>query len=574
MTAVGIDVGTGSVRVYCENKDTIQTYEAEIATTHNANFITQSSKEIFTKILDLFARLNIDHVSGISTTATCSMVVLQKMEVNGSTFLKPFSQISGISDTNGPIPNQDVFLWMDGRAFKQTDRYNQRLRDTKFSSSVGGKFVPELGVPKLKWLSDNFPESNLVCFELYDWINYLLLVGGFLEKELVEYRPRKKDFNNDSSAMDGSIKGWLKQTLTSVFEISKNIEIGGADFDVATEFLLPVGYPLGTVHKAFAFKDAVVGNGCIDCYAGWLSTIVAPENRLGLTGGQLSMIAGTSTCFLLASECTSPITGVWGPYDKLLPNVQMYELGQPATGKLFEKLFSKFDKLIQDKLGDKASASDIFAYVEEETVRLLSPTITRAIRNYFYYGDVFGNRSPLSDFTMSEMVIDGYNYDCKLAPIIDSHDKVASLVIRYNLILEFLCFQTKHIIEVLSQPEQINITEIVVSGSQANNRRFLQLLSDITNLKVTKLCEKSKYSVAKGASIMAEAGTGLMQEKNAANIDADSYARVLGRIIRNTTEQEEVVPTKVDELLVAKKYEIYKDMAKVQAKYRELVNSD
>lgn len=250
MTAVGIDVGTGSVRVYCENKDTIQTYEAEIATTHNANFITQSSKEIFTKILDLFARLNIDHVSGISTTATCSMVVLQKMEVNGSTFLKPFSQISGISDTNGPIPNQDVFLWMDGRAFKQTDRYNQRLRDTKFSSSVGGKFVPELGVPKLKWLSDNFPESNLVCFELYDWINYLLLVGGFLEKELVEYRPRKKDFNNDSSAMDGSIKGWLKQTLTSVFEISKNIEIGGADFDVATEFLLPVGYPLGTVHKA------------------------------------------------------------------------------------------------------------------------------------------------------------------------------------------------------------------------------------------------------------------------------------------------------------------------------------
>ncbi|ABN64968.2 Ribulokinase-like protein [Scheffersomyces stipitis CBS 6054] len=524
MTAVGIDVGTGSVRVYCENKDTIQTYEAEIATTHNANFITQSSKEIFTKILDLFARLNIDHVSGISTTATCSMVVLQKMEVNGSTFLKPFSQISGISDTNGPIPNQDVFLWMDGRAFKQTDRYNQRLRDTKFSSSVGGKFVPELGVPKLKWLSDNFPESNLVCFELYDWINYLLLVGGFSEKELVEYRPRKKDFNNDSSAMDGSIKGWSKQTLTSVFEISKNIEIGGADFDVATEFLLPVGYPLGTVHKAFAFKDAVVGNGCIDCYAGWLSTIVAPENRLGLTGGQLSMIAGTSTCFLLASECTSPITGVWGPYDKLLPNVQMYELGQPATGKLFEKLFSKFDKLIQDKLGDKAT-----------------------IRNYFYYGDVFGNRSPLSDFTMSEMVIDGYNYDCKLAPIIDSHDKVASLVIRYNLILEFLCFQTKHIIEVLSQPEQINITEIVVSGSQANNRRFLQLLSDITNLKVTKLCEKSKYSVAKGASIMAEAGTGLMQEKNAANIDADSYAR---------------------------KYEIYKDMAKVQAKYRELVNSD
>ncbi|KAK6455802.1 Ribulokinase-like protein [Scheffersomyces xylosifermentans] len=564
---LGIDVGTGSVRLYLNDGGKGESYEAETTTYHSGNFITQSSNEIFNKILGLISNLkNKDDVRAIGTTATCSMVVLEKVQVDGVIYLKPFDAISGNDSQQKEM--QDIILWMDNRATEETKHLNSLLKNKDIAKYVGGSFVPELGVPKLKWLSDNFPGRQLVCFELYDWINYLLLVGGFNEDCLVEYKAKTFDFEDKSYAIDGSIKGWPRAVLTESFGISENIEVGGADFQIGSASFPRVGMELGQAHTLFGFNGALIGNGCIDSYSGWLANISEPNGLEDPIGGTLAMVAGTSTCFVIASEDESVnfIPNIWGPFNQIIPGVRVYELGQPSTGKLFQRLFNTFDKFIRKNVSKDAAASSVFEYLEQETLKLSTPSITQVIRNYFYYGDVDGNRNPISDNTMSEMVIDGFNYDRKLAPIIDNNEDNKSFVIKYNLILEFLCFQTRHIVETL-QNGGFKIEKIRVSGSQAKNRRFLELLSNVTQLRVTCVEVDSKYNVARGASFIGNiARTGKFEKEKPLHTSfTTSYSN---------WSKSEILPTDKDKDLLLIKYGIFRDMIEMQTKFRRLVNRD
>ena len=87
------------------------------------------------------------------------------------------------------------------------------------------------------------------------------------------------------------------------------------------------------------------------------------------------------------------------------------------------------------------------------------------IKGYFYYGDIFGNRSPLQDPEMSEMIIDNNNL---ILPRIlhNDDDEDTSKLIKYILIMEFLVFQTKSLLEPLI------VDKLVIVGSQAKNKRF------------------------------------------------------------------------------------------------------
>lgn len=65
---------------------------------------------------------------------------------------------------------------MDNSAIRETEFLNN-LCTSEISQArrqLGGKFVAELGLPKLKMIQNLFGNEDLVCFELYDWISYLL----------------------------------------------------------------------------------------------------------------------------------------------------------------------------------------------------------------------------------------------------------------------------------------------------------------------------------------------------------------------------------------------------------------
>lgn len=568
MTTIGVDIGTGSVRVCLNNPDNFKTAFKPIKTNKHdtfSNYITQSSQEIYQCILALLKELVNEPVVSISFTATCSMVVMEKVSIASGIHLKPCAV-----NFEGDDRKQDIILWMDNRSVGQTSFLNEKVNE-KDLSKVGGKFIPEMGLPKLKWLQDNIYE-DIVCFELYDWFSYLFLVGGYDEDGLVPYvvEPIEpmQEHPTESEAMDGSIKGWTTEFLKQI-GIDSHISIGRSEFNLSTSGLLPIGIPLGYIHEnAYSLREKIaVANGCIDCYAGWLSTIepgFAAENHL-------SMIAGTSTCFILSTPSSqyNPITGIWGPFSQLLAlPLDIFEFGQPATGKLFEQLFANYTLVVSS-----LNTDDIFALLEHKTATLevnRNSTITELIKSYFWYIDQYGNRSPYNDFSMSEMIIDGFNSSDNLESITNG-TTLMGLVIRYNLVLEFLCFQTRQILEIIQASNGPLVDSITVSGSQGNNKRFMRLLATVTGkqVKILKLSTNVKYNVVKGSAIISTIGHNLLT-------GCKNYQNTINSSIPTDVDYDIIYPDhSIAEFspLLDKKYNVFLDMAMSQQNYRRIINS-
>lgn len=569
MTTIGVDIGTGSVRICLSKPDAYKTAFKPIKTNRDdiySNYVTQSSREIYECILTLLQELVNEPVTSISFTATCSMVVMERVSIGSKMHLKPCA-VNFKGDDN----QQDIILWMDNRSIEQTSYLNENL-NKKDLYKVGGKFIPEMGLPKLRWLQDNIKSKDIVCFELYDWFSYLFLVGGYNEEGLVPYvvdpiEPMQ-EYTTVSEAMDGSIKGWTIEFLKQI-GIDSRISIGRSEFNLNTSGLLPVGVPLGYIHKNVygMGEKIVVANGCIDCYAGWLSTI-EPEFSVE---NHLSMIAGTSTCFILStlSSKYSTIPGIWGPFSQLLSlPLDLFEFGQPATGKLFEQLFSNYELVISS-----LNAENVFAFLENETAALETTkgtSITKLIKSYFWYIDQYGNRSPYNDFAMSEMIIDGCNSSDNLASITNGIT-LMGLVIRYNLILEFLCFQTRQILEIIHSSNGPLVNSITVNGSQGNNKRFMRLLATITGkkVKILKLSTNVKYNVVKGSSIISSIGHKLLT-------GCKNYQNALNSCIQADADYDTIYPDHhIADIgpLLDKKYNVFLDMAIAQQNYRRKINS-
>ncbi|KAK6462177.1 Ribulokinase-like protein [Scheffersomyces coipomensis] len=589
MATVGIDIGTGSVRVCYHDavNGIFESYDEPI-TTYNVNddIISQSSNEIFRNILKLLNKLNHKDYVAVSTAATCSMVVTEIQEIITSNeyIVESFHLPTTIGSQSNIF---DIFLWMDNKATKETNELNQSL-PSSILNRVGKKLVPELGIPKLKYLQSIYPDKKFIVFEFYDWIHNLLSTS-IGSKRIVTLNPQS--YADDSYALDGSIKGWSSSTLKDLFHID-NIQVGGFQqdrFGIENHSLLPWGYPVGQlsteVKQTIGISkdhEVIIANGCIDCYAGWLSTIVNPDD---FNNGICTMVAGTSTCFLypgLSKANDVFVDGIWGPF-KISDDIHMYEFGQPATGKLFERLFQNYEKTIR-KIVDVNDSKLVFDYIETEIQKYevkYHKSINQMIKNYFYYGDVFGNRSPLNDFSMSEMIIDGMNSESideafKSISIIsdESSDEriIQSLIIKYNLILEFLCFQTKQMIDGFHTSGVNPIKKLVMVGSQSHNKRFVELLSNILQLPIITLDkEDKKYDVVKGASIMARVGVELYQDKELEY--GEGLQKILSEHKIHTANIRETIPSDKDRRLLEVKYEIFIDMCNRQQKYRDMMRA-
>lgn len=526
MLSLGIDVGSGSVRCMLSGKGVTYTHTKDISINYDINdksFVTQSSAEIYEAIIEclqiITTKSKITAIDGLCVTATCSMAVCEVIQETGDEWiLRSFGK-----------DGQDIIMWMDSRCQAECKELNQIVPE-RILLYVGGKYIPEMGLPKLKWLS-NHTEQNLMCFELHEWISHLLIVGGFGSI------PYKHASETDDVAMDGSIKGWSR-TFLDLIGIRSGVNVGGYGLDRLE--VIPLGSEIGKLSPELCQKLNItnvptVYHGCIDCYAGWVATNVSQANTL-------SMIAGTSTCFVLpTTEAAESIKGIWGPFWQLLPEISVYSFGQPATGKLFERLFAKYPEINDDK----------FAVMEAQTHELeqeYQDNIHSLIKMYFYYGDVYGNRSPYNDFTMGEAFIDGANASKLKVSVLHEHS-LKSAVVQYNLILEFLAFQTLSIMQRLS----MKIDNIQVSGSQATNSRFMQLLATVTDTTVISTPTSSTFQVVEGCCLVA---SGHLQT-------------------RSPTTQKVFVPEQGDlATLLKTKAAVTQDFAAQQRRYRQMVLSD
>lgn len=552
---IGVDVGTGSVRacVMDRNGTLLSVAECSITTIVDAKdprIITQRSDQVWrcveksiSESLSSARKSGDGTVCGLAFTATCSMVV---MKVNHGR-LEPHC-----ADNSGDTRN-NIVLWMDHRSSSESIQINEQMQQDEVLKYVGGRFLPEMAVPKAKHLVDNLADrEDLVLFEFHDYLAYKAIHGDVHVINKCRVSPEHYE-ENVHVGIDASLRGFstsfydrIGLSMLAVDGFSRIGRADGGNERCLTPF---AGTAIGKINSLLALQlgispAAVVGQGVIDCYGGWLSTV---GDKLGTT---MSMVAGTSTCFLFAHQKEElHVSGIWGPFAGLVKGYFLSQGGQSASGKFLEHVITSHPAFGQLQLAAKENKSHTFDQLD----RILSSmTVSSAqsahylAKNMFLYGDILGNRTPYNDHEMCGAFI-GETCDASLT----------SLALKYLCALEFLAFQTKQVLEAM-HVEGHSVDRICISGSQATNKRFVNLLALVTGVSV-EIASNTKYSVVKGAALL---GYAAFNEENVTSI-----------MSRTAHEGKLIEPCDDDRLrqLLEVKYTIFKDMASRQIKYRNMV---
>lgn len=324
--------------------------------------------------------------------------------------------------------------------------------------------------------------------------------------------------------------------------------------------------------KDFGLPAGVaVGSGVIDAYAGWIGTVGAKvrlsndhlddtvaANDVSQAFTRLASVAGTSTCHLAMSREPVFVPGVWGPYrDVLIPDFWMAEGGQSATGELMRHMLethAAYDDTVKEA---KAAGKSIYDFLNDHLRYLAekenAPSISYIVRHYFFYGDLWGNRSPIADPNMRGAII-GMSND-------KSKDGMALL---YYSTMEFIALQTRQIVETMNKAGH-GILSIFMSGSQCQNEILMDLIATACDMPVL-IPRYVNAAVVHGAAMLGA---------KAASAKKDGTTEPLWNIMDRMSKPGKVVWTRGDpaeKKLLDAKYEIFLDQCRTQQDYRKKVD--
>ncbi|KAK4214439.1 FGGY family of carbohydrate kinase [Rhypophila decipiens] len=575
---IGIDVGTGSARACIIDS----TGEIKGLASHNIKLwqpasyggghYEQSTTDIWKAICicvkQAIAESKVDptSVKGIGFDATCSLAVFTH-------------------DTDEPVPvtgpdfkndgnDRNVVLWLDHRPLAETEMINGTKHN--LLRYVGNKMSPEMEIPKVLWLKKNMPPELFDRCKFYDLADALTHIATGNETRSFCSAVCKQGYV--PVGVDGSVKGWqedfyhtiglgdlvkddFKRTggvngVSGTF-LSAGELVGGLSEKAAQELGLPAGIP--------------IGSGVIDAYAGWIGTVGAkvnlsqdqlddanPANDVSQAFTRLAAVAGTSTCHLAMSKEPVFVNGVWGPYrDVLIPGYWMAEGGQSATGELIRHMLETHAAYGDTVKEAEAAGKNIYDYLNDHLRHLAeknnAPSISYLVRHYFFYGDLWGNRSPIADPNMRGAII-GMSSD-------KSKDGMALL---YYSTLEFIALQTRQIIEAMNSSGH-KIRSIFMSGSQCQNEILMDLIATACGMPVL-VPRYVNAAVVHGAAMLGA---------KAASAKEDGTTEPLWDIMDRMSKPGKVVWSRGDlaeKKLLDVKYEVFLDQARTQQEYRRKVD--
>ncbi|KAH8888205.1 Pentulose kinase [Thozetella sp. PMI_491] len=572
---IGIDVGTGSARACLiditgeikalASKD-IKLWQPNV---YGGTHYEQSTTDIWDAICfcvkQVLAESKADptSVKGIGFDATCSLAVFAH-------------------DTDEPVPvtgpdfnndgnDRNVILWLDHRPLAETEEINATKHN--LLRYVGGTMSVEMEIPKVLWLKRNMPPDLFDRCKFYDLADALTHIATGNETRSFCSTVCKQGFV--PVGVDGSVKGWQEDFYHSIglgdlvkddFKrmggvnnvngsyLSAGELVGGLSEKAANSLGLPAGVP--------------VGSGVIDAYAGWIGTVgakvnlsaghlddSAAPNDVSQAFTRLAAVAGTSTCHLAMSREAVFVNGIWGPYrDVLIPGFWMAEGGQSATGELIKYILEThpaYDSTIKET---QAAGKNIFDFLNEHLRSLAeknnAPSISYLVRHYFFYGDLWGNRSPIADPNMRGAVI-GMSSD-------KTKDGMALL---YYSTLEFIALQTRQIIETMNSAGH-TINSIFMSGSQCQNGILMDLIATACDVPVL-IPKYIHAAVVHGAAMLGV---------KAASADKDGKTEPLWDIMDRMSKPGKVVRSRRDreeKKLLDVKYEIFLEQCRTQQEYRK-----
>lgn len=512
--------------------------------------------------------------------ATCSLAV--------------FSQ-----DTDEPVsvtgPNFDndrnIVLWLDHRPVEETAKIN--ATNHNLLRYVGGTMSIEMEIPKVLWLKNNMPKELFDRCKFYDLADALTHMATGNENRSFCSTVCKQGYV--PVGVDGSVKGWQGDFLEEIGlgDLVKDDfkRLGGVNGEVSAlkpplQFALVLtdengkyrsaGEKCGVLSEKAANElglpaGIAVGSGVIDAYAGWVGTVGAKVRLEGTALSseyasndrhqaftRLAAVAGTSTCHIAMSPKPVFVKGVWGPYrDVLIPEYWMAEGGQSATGELLKHVLETHPAFQQVLSIAESYNMNMYDYLNEHLKDMKNkqkaPTISYLGRHFFFYGDLFGNRSPVADPRMTGAVI-GLSSD-------KSQD---GLALYYYATMEFIALQTHQIIDTMNKSGH-QIKSIFMSGSQCQNSVLMSLMASACEMPVL-IPQYVHAAVVHGAAMLGA---------KAASADKDGKTEPLWDIMDRMSKPGRAVPPTSDvheKELLAVKYKVFLEQCESQQEYRKDVD--
>ena len=288
-----------------------------------------------------------------------------------------------------------------------------------------------------------------------------------------------------------------------------------------------------------------------------LSAAIANNDR-AQAFTRLAAVAGTSTCHIAMSPGPVFVPGVWGPYrDVLIPDYWMAEGGQSATGELLKHVLETHPAFQQAMSIAETYNTNIYDYLNEHLKDMQSkadaPTISWLGRHFFFYGDLFGNRSPIADPRMTGSVIG-----------LSSDKSVDGLALYYYATMEFIALQTHQIVETMNKAGH-QISSIFMSGSQCQNDILMRLMASACNMPVL-IPQYVHAAVVHGAAMLGA---------KAASAGKDGKTEPLWDIMDRMSKPGKAVhptPDPHEKELLAVKYKVFLEQCESQQAYRKDVD--
>lgn len=202
------------------------------------------------------------------------------------------------------------------------------------------------------------------------------------------------------------------------------------------------------------------------------------------------------------------VPGVWGPYrDSIIPDYWLAEGGQSATGELLRHVLETHPAHQAAQNMAESYNTNIYEYLNEhlrEMAKTVSaPNVSYLCRHFFFYGDLFGNRSPIADPNMTGSVIG-----------LSSDKSLDGLARYYYATMEFIALQTRQIVEAMNTAGH-HITSIFMSGSQCQNDILMHLMATACGMPVlipryvhAAVCHGAAMLAAKAATADKVTGQG------------------------------------------------------------------
>lgn len=569
---IGIDVGTGSARacIIDGKGDIIGLASENIGLWQpEQGYYEQSTNDIWRCICNSVQRIlnqhNIDPstIRGLAFDATCSLAVFAH-------------------DTDEPVSvtgpkfdnDRNIVLWLDHRPIEETAKINATKHN--LLRYVGGTMSIEMEIPKVLWLKNHMPKELFDRCKFYDLADALTHMATGNENRSFCSTVCKQGYV--PVGVDGSVKGWQEDFLQEIGlgELTEDNckRLGGVNGVNGKYF--SAGELVGTLSEKAANQlglpaGIAVGSGVIDAYAGWVGTVgakvklggqeldsSAASNDKTQAFTRLAAVAGTSTCHIAMSPKPVFVPGVWGPYrDVLIPDYWMAEGGQSATGELLKHVLETHPAFSQAMSMAESYNTNIYDYLNEHLrdmrKRQDAPTISWLGRHFFFYGDLFGNRSPIADPRMTGSVIG-----------LSSDKSIDGLALYYYATMEFIALQTHQIIETMNKCGH-QIHSIFMSGSQCQNEILMRLMASACDMPVL-IPQYVHAAVVHGAAMLGA---------KAASADKNGKTEPLWDIMDRMSKPGRVVAPSSDpheKELLSVKYKVFLEQCYSQREYRKNVD--